>query len=74
MYTKNVQMKIGRRPYCSESGPQSKGPTQYPQTKRATVRVPTSSENPNCCWSAGIIADGALLENVLRANFSGQNG
>ena len=35
-------MKMGLRPYSSDSGPHARGPTQYPAMKSAMVSVATS--------------------------------
>lgn len=42
VYRMNVKINIGRRPYCSESGPHNSGPTQYPPTKSAIQSTATS--------------------------------
>ena len=65
VYTKKAMIKIGLRPYCSDSGPQRIGPTQYPATNKDIVKVPTSPEKPNWCLSCGTIPEGAELANVL---------
>ena len=59
----------GRLPYCSDSGPQKRGPTQYPARKSEIVRVPTSSENLKCSVMGTMTPDGADDENVLKSEF-----
>jgi len=59
IYTTKVPMNIGRRPYASDSGPQRRGPIQYPATKREMVRTPTSWLKPKAFSIWLTIPDGA---------------
>jgi hypothetical protein len=52
---------------CSESGPHSSGPTQYPATNKDIVSTAASSEKWNWAISSGMMLDGAELANVLKS-------
>ena len=56
---------MGRRPYCSESGPQISGPTQYPATKSEIKSAPTSLPKWNLTIRSATIPEGIELANVL---------
>ena len=62
LYIEGRQRKVGT---CSESGPQIKGPTQNPATKRDIGRTPTSWERLNSFFRDPVTPTGAELANVL---------
>ena len=65
VYTTKLPMNMGLRPTCSDNGPQTRGPTQYPATKSAIVNVATSVLRWKWGMSCVMMPDGAEDVNVL---------